>query len=356
MHTPNLKSDDYYQILGVIRSADDAALKKAYRKLAVKWHPDKNPDNKEATINFQNISEAYACLSDPKKRKLYDQYGKQGVDAADQMPSGGGFPSGFGGVHHMSAEDAQKMFSNFFGGSDPFGSMNMFSSSGNGTTTQVFSMSTSGGGGPEDIMNMMMGANMMPGMSISMGGTPFSSLSGRTSGHRRVSHNNLSKKYNIIPNGTVVSLKGLKNKPERNGDMGVIQQYDTCSHRYIVKFEDTEETMSVKDVNLLQHAHIRIYGLSYDIFNGKTATIITWIPSKERYNVHVTALKKFVSLKPGNVVLSKGTVAMVTGLVSKQELNGKFGTIVEWLREKERYEVRLSDSQVVRVKIENMMV
>lgn len=355
MSTPNLKSEDYYQILGVLRNADDVTLKKAYRKLAVKWHPDKNPDNQEATTNFQNISEAYACLSDAKKRKLYDQYGKQGADAADQMPSGGGFP-GFGGsgMHHMSAEDAQKMFSSMFGGSDPFGSM-MFSSGGNGTTTQVFSMST-GGGGPEGIMNMMMG-DLPGGMSISMGGTPFSSFGRRQKNSRKVSRGtNNGKQYNIIPPGTVVSMKGLLNKPERNGDMGAIQHFDYQSQRYIVKFEDTEETMSVKAKNLLQHAHIRIYGLSYDTFNGKTATIITWIPSKERYNVHVTALKKFVSLKPGNVILNKGTVAMVTGLVSKPELNGKFGTIMEWLREKERYDVRLSESQVVRVKIENMIV
>jgi len=354
MSTPNLKSEDYYQILGVSRNADDVTLKKAYRKLAVKWHPDKNPDNQEATTNFQNISEAYACLSDPKKRKLYDQYGKQGADAADQMPSGG-FP-GFGGngMHHMSAEDAQKMFSSMFGGSDPFGSM-MFGSGGNGTTTQVFSMST-GGGGPEGIMNMMMG-DLPGGMSISMGGTPFSSFGRRQKNSRKVSRGtNNGKQYNIIPPGTVVSMKGLLNKPERNGDMGAIQHFDYQSQRYIVKFEDTEETMSVKAKNLLQHAHIRIYGLSYDTFNGKTATIITWIPSKERYNVHVTALKKFVSLKPGNVILNKGTVAMVTGLVSKPELNGKFGTIMEWLREKERYDVRLSESQVVRVKIENMIV
>ena len=54
---PNLNSEDYYQILGVPKSADDAALKKAYKKLAVKWHPDKNPGDEQATTNFQKISE-----------------------------------------------------------------------------------------------------------------------------------------------------------------------------------------------------------------------------------------------------------------------------------------------------------
>src|SRR6056300_448996 len=96
---PNLNSKDYYQILGCPRNADDAALKKAYRKLAVKWHPDKNPDSQEATENFQKVSEAYATLSDPKKRQMYDQYGEEGVkahEAGADVPGGGSGMGGFG--------------------------------------------------------------------------------------------------------------------------------------------------------------------------------------------------------------------------------------------------------------------
>lgn len=73
-------SDDYYTVLGVARDADQAAIKKAYRKLAVKWHPDKNPDNtKQAEEAFKKIGEAYACLSDAEKRQIYDRYGKEGL-------------------------------------------------------------------------------------------------------------------------------------------------------------------------------------------------------------------------------------------------------------------------------------
>eukprot|EP00568_Trieres_chinensis_P008802 CAMPEP_0183309112 /NCGR_PEP_ID=MMETSP0160_2-20130417/23936_1 /TAXON_ID=2839 ORGANISM="Odontella Sinensis, Strain Grunow 1884" /NCGR_SAMPLE_ID=MMETSP0160_2 /ASSEMBLY_ACC=CAM_ASM_000250 /LENGTH=95 /DNA_ID=CAMNT_0025473073 /DNA_START=90 /DNA_END=374 /DNA_ORIENTATION=+ len=93
---PNLQSNDYYEILGCPRNADESALKKAYRKLAVKWHPDKNPDNAEATKNFQKISEAYATLSDEKKRKLYDMYGAEGANAADHMGDGDMPAGGFG--------------------------------------------------------------------------------------------------------------------------------------------------------------------------------------------------------------------------------------------------------------------
>ena len=70
---------DYYKILGVERGASDADIKKAFRRLAMKWHPDRNPGNeKEATERFKEISEAYGVLGDPEKRKQYDQYGTVG--------------------------------------------------------------------------------------------------------------------------------------------------------------------------------------------------------------------------------------------------------------------------------------
>ena len=66
---------DYYEVLGVSKDADDAALKKAYRVLAKKYHPDANPGNAEAEAKFKEASEAYGILSDPEKRKMYDQFG-----------------------------------------------------------------------------------------------------------------------------------------------------------------------------------------------------------------------------------------------------------------------------------------
>ena len=103
---------DYYEVLGVDKNADDAAIKKAYRVLAKKYHPDMNPGDKEAEKKFKEASEAYAVLSDPEKRKQYDQFGHAAFDGG----AGGG---GFGGFDFNSADFGDifgDIFGDFFGG------------------------------------------------------------------------------------------------------------------------------------------------------------------------------------------------------------------------------------------------
>ncbi|KAF8031179.1 hypothetical protein BT93_D0398 [Corymbia citriodora subsp. variegata] len=120
---------DYYKVLQVDKSAKDDDLKKAYRKLAMKWHPDKNPDNKkEAEAKFKQISEAYEVLSDPQKRAVYDQYGEEGLKGQVPPPGAGGpggatfFQTGEGpNVFRFNPRDANDIFAEFFGSSSPFG-------------------------------------------------------------------------------------------------------------------------------------------------------------------------------------------------------------------------------------------
>jgi molecular chaperone DnaJ len=89
-----MAKQDYYELLGVARNASEADLKKAYRRLAMKYHPDRNPDNKEAEEKFKEAKEAYDVLSDARKRAAYDQFGHAGVDAAAAGAGGqGGFRS-----------------------------------------------------------------------------------------------------------------------------------------------------------------------------------------------------------------------------------------------------------------------
>jgi molecular chaperone DnaJ len=99
---------DFYEILGVAKTATPEEIKKAYRKVAIQFHPDKNPGNKEAEEKFKEAAEAYEVLSDADKRAQYDKYGHS-------RPGQGGY-----GGHHMNMEDIFSQFGDIFGGGSPF--------------------------------------------------------------------------------------------------------------------------------------------------------------------------------------------------------------------------------------------
>ena len=135
---------DYYSILGVARDADEEAIKRAYRKQAMKHHPDRNPNAKEqAEAKFKEISEAYEVLSDKQKRNIFDQVGEEGLKGGGMPPSGGsggpggrgGFPGAAGGFQQFNfggpgaggggfrPGDANDIFAQFFGGMGGMGGM-----------------------------------------------------------------------------------------------------------------------------------------------------------------------------------------------------------------------------------------
>lgn len=107
---------DYYEILGVSKNASDDEIKKAYRKLAIKYHPDKNPGDKEAEAKFKEINEAHDVLSDKQKRARYDQFGHAGVGGAGFGGGAAGNPFGQGGTFNFNGQT----FNFDFGGGSPF--------------------------------------------------------------------------------------------------------------------------------------------------------------------------------------------------------------------------------------------
>lgn len=153
------QSKDYYDLLGVSRNADLAAIKKAYRKLAMKWHPDKNK-SPDAKAKFQKISQAYDVLSTPEKKEVYDKYGEQGLS--------GGAPGNPNGGPTFTQADADDIFKMFFGGNSGGGgggrgfSSFFFGQPGTGATSTSFS-STDAFGRPQQSQSQFGGSFSGPG-------------------------------------------------------------------------------------------------------------------------------------------------------------------------------------------------
>lgn len=107
-----MEKRDYYEVLGIDKNASDAEIKRAYKKKAIQYHPDRNPDDKDAEAKFKEAAEAYDVLRDPQKRARYDQFGHAGLEGA----------AGFGGAGQgMNMDDIFSMFGDIFGGHAGFG-------------------------------------------------------------------------------------------------------------------------------------------------------------------------------------------------------------------------------------------
>jgi DnaJ-class molecular chaperone len=143
---------DYYKTLGIAKGASDDEIKKAYRKMALKFHPDKNKDP-SAEAKFKEIAEAYDVLSDPKKKEIFDKFGEEGLKEGAMPGGGGGMGGGAGpgGYHYQFQGDPFRMFSQAFGGNGMFSEFT-FGNSGGGPDVlfgdDLFGFGGMGGGAP----------------------------------------------------------------------------------------------------------------------------------------------------------------------------------------------------------------
>ncbi len=198
---------DFYAVLGVSKSSTPEEIKKAYRKLAMKFHPDKNPGDKKAEEQFKEISEAYEVLSDPKKKEMYDQFGFAGAQYQNAGAGGpfggfGGAGGGFGGGGNFgSGEDFQDVFGDMFGdifggrsggfqrnrrpskGSDLRYTLNVsFEESATGTDKVISFLRSRGGRDESARLSVKVPAGVKQGQRLKLTGEGDASISGGESG------------------------------------------------------------------------------------------------------------------------------------------------------------------------------
>ncbi|MEO2089091.1 MAG: DnaJ domain-containing protein [Gemmataceae bacterium] len=168
---------DLYDVLGVSRSASDEEIKKAYRRLANKYHPDRNPGDKEAEAKYKELTNAHDVLSDPEKRKQYDMFGSTtGAGGFPGGGAGGGFPGGFQGGN-VDPQAAEELFRNLFGGAAPGGGFDFGGMFGGGGRKAG---KTRGGGRQRPPMEDVEADVTVPFVTAATGGTVSIAVGGRT--------------------------------------------------------------------------------------------------------------------------------------------------------------------------------
>jgi len=354
-----LPDQDYYKTLGVPKNASQSDINKAYKKLAVKYHPDKNPDSKEiAEENFKKVSEAYEVLSNEEKRKTYDTCGKEGLK--NQGMGGGGF----------SQSQAQEIFAQFFGGEDPFsvlfgkdgrgggmggGSMpggmhfqfqqmgGMPGGMGGGMGGMPAGMEAFAGlmGGMPGGMGMMGG---MPGGMGMMGGMP-GGMGGRQA---RQQHKD---KPDVLPPATEVIVRGLQGAAQHNNKNGRVESFD--GQRYTVAIQGGD-VLRIKHENLLQRVDVEVAGMqSRAELNGKHGSVIGFDETKERYHVQISGQSP-MGMQGTNLIFPPTTRVRVQGLKSGAQWNEKIGKVLEFDRASWRYLVQMTEQDQLRIKPENI--
>jgi len=356
---PDIKSDDYYKVLGVDRSASENEIAKAYKKLALKYHPDKNPDNKAAAEeNFKVITEAYEVLHDAEKRKSYDQFGKAGLSGGAGGPGGG-----------VSFQHADEIFKAFFGGNDPFSVF--FGGDGDDDMSGMFGGKGGMPGGARVFFRNggmpggMGGMGGMPGMGgMDFGGFPGGFPMGPMGGMGGMAGKGAGKSRPAppawaMPTNTAVVIHGLEKAAEHNSKPGKIIGWDDGKGRYEVEVDSGETTLSLKPQNLTQTCTVKIVGIeSQPELNGRSGQILSFDRGSGRYTLRLKERlpsgRDAIGVQPANVTLPKGTRVVVANL-GKEEFNGQMANITEVDEDASRYTVACQNGKNIKIKFENVI-
>jgi len=379
---PDIDSEDYYAVLGVERTASEAEISKAYKKLALKHHPDKNPDNRDkAEAAFKKISEAYSVLGDKEKRQHYDRFGKD-APHGENAGAGGVFHPGAGGG--LSREEAERIFQTFFGGMGPMGgaagpgggrSFVFVSGGGPGVSGAPMDSDDEdlggfgggfggiGGGFPGgfgagmpggfpmgDMLSGIFGGPM--GRSMGTSGATHRRRPGRSAGPGRQPQQQLPP--HALPSGTPVVVRGLEKAREHNGKVGRVKSFDSTRARYDVEVEGGG-VLSLRPNNLTQQCVVEIAGLqSKPELNGRKGEVVSYDDGAGRYMVLVQGSGSAVALQRRNCVLPPGARVCLCELASVR-YNGQMARVCDVDREAERYTVQCQNGDEIKVKFDKVI-
>ena len=312
----DLSSDCYYKNLGLSKNASDQEIKSAYRKLALKYHPDKNKDDPDrAAENFKKVSEAYDCLSDKNKREIFDTYGKRGLEGG--MGGGGGF----GGAHFINPDD---IFRQFF--------------------------AANGGGFGDDFGGGFGGFHFG-------GGDPFGGGFGGMPRQRQRKAPKYPSGPHIIPKETSVSVHSLQSAAQHNGREGKLVGFDATKNRYSVSLSEDESPISIKPSNfiqLVQNVKLRDIA-SRPQLNGCMGHIIGF--NGDRFHVRLAGAESaVVGVGLANLVLPPETRVHIHSLSGAPQYNGQTGKVIQFLETESRYLVEISEHRQLKLKTENLMI
>lgn len=374
MVVSNPQSEDYYEVLGVPRSATAQDIKRAYRKLAMKYHPDKHTskapaERDKAEAIFKRISEANDTLSDQDRRKKYDMFGKDGANMPGNADgSRGGFQgSGFhfgGGGGGAQAIDPE-VFAHLFGGMN--GGMPAGVSFGAGTKC-------SGGGIPGSFSfghNIGgMGVDNSAGIPFDLGalfgnlgggiGGMGGSMGGSSSEHRggKRRRPNEPSAIDALATGTTVTITGLDKRADLNGAVGTVQSFERGASRYLVTLRSAGQTISLKPCNVVQSdvSGVTLINLqSKPGLNGRTGNVTGFDQANRRYIVQMNHDNTVIKVRENALLWPRNTLVCVNGLKSSPQHNGKWGRVINF--DGDRYFVQLDDQgSRLRLKPQNVAV